>query len=128
MVDSPYGLGRKRRVQMRRVSKGQTTGDIRSVVLSNTLLDALVHRHICKAARGKSQRPVPLLRFLEILCDQYGLWVDQAPPGMAIGDDDLRRNRQILERRLRDLGLLVGVNDAESMKRLHPRYITNSGK
>ena len=128
MVDSPYGLGRKRRVQMRRVSKGQTTGDIRSVVLSNTLLDALVHRHICKAARGKSQRPVPLLRFLEILCDQYGLWVDQAPPGMAISDDDLRRNRQILERRLRDLGLLVGVNDAESMKRLHPRYVTNAGK
>jgi hypothetical protein len=126
MVDSPYGLGRKRRVLMRHVSKGQTTGDIRSVVLPNTILDALAHRHISKAARGKSQRPVPLLRFLEILRLRYGLWVDQAPPGMAISDEDLRRNRQILERRLRDLGLLVGVNDAESMKRLHPRYVTDN--
>jgi hypothetical protein len=27
-----------------------------------------------------------------------------------------------LERRLRDLGLLVGVNDAESMKQLCPRF------
>ena len=27
-----------------------------------------------------------------------------------------------LERRLRDLGLLVGVNDAESMKQLRPRF------
>jgi hypothetical protein len=27
-----------------------------------------------------------------------------------------------LERRLRDLGLLTGVNDAERMKKLVPRY------
>jgi|CXWL01.1.fsa_nt_gi hypothetical protein len=124
MVDFPHGLGRKRRVSMRNVSKGRTTGDVRSVVLPNTLLDTLAHRHLCKAARGKSQRPLPLIVFLDILRQRYGLWVDEAPPNMAIGDEDLRRNRQILERRLRDLGLLVGVNDAESMKRLRPRYLT----
>jgi len=28
----------------------------------------------------------------------------------------------VLERRLRDLGVLVGVNDAEAMKRLRPRF------
>jgi hypothetical protein len=28
----------------------------------------------------------------------------------------------MLERRLRDLGLLMGVNDAEAMKRLRPRF------
>lgn len=125
MVDSPHGLGRKRRVSMRNVSKGPRTGDIRSAVLPNTLLDALAHRHICKAAKGKSQRPLALLSFLDILRDRYGLWVDQPPPGMAVSGEDLRRNRQILERRLRDLGLLVGVNDAESMKRLHPRYVSS---
>jgi len=125
MVDSPHGVGRKRRVPLRNVSKGPRTGDVRSVLLPNTLLDAVVHRHLCKAARGKSQRPLALLSFLDILRERYGMCVDQAPPGMAISDEDLRRNRQILERRLRDLGLLVGVNDAESMKRLHPRYVTN---
>jgi hypothetical protein len=30
----------------------------------------------------------------------------------------LRANKQWLERRLRDLGLLAGVNDAESMRQL----------
>jgi hypothetical protein len=34
----------------------------------------------------------------------------------------LLRNKIYLERRLRDLGLLIGVNDAESMKQLKPHY------
>jgi hypothetical protein len=41
---------------------------------------------------------------------------------MTISNDLLQANRAILERRLRDLGLLVGVNDAEAMKRLRPRF------
>ena len=41
---------------------------------------------------------------------------------MTISNDLLRANRAILERRLRDLGLLVGVNDAEAMKHLRPRF------
>jgi hypothetical protein len=41
---------------------------------------------------------------------------------MTISNDFLRANRSILERRLRDLGLLVGVNDAEAMKHLRPRF------
>ena len=41
---------------------------------------------------------------------------------MTISNELLQRNRAILERRLRDLGLLVGVNDAEAMKRLSPRF------
>ena len=43
---------------------------------------------------------------------------------MTISNELLQRNRTILERRLRDLGLLVGVNDAEAMKRLKPRFET----
>lgn len=48
--------------------------------------------------------------------------MDIAPPGMSISNDLLQANHAILERRLRDLGLLVGVNDAEAMKRLRPRF------
>jgi len=33
----------------------------------------------------------------------------------------------VLERRLRDLGLLVGVNDAEAMKHLKPRFEPSRG-
>jgi len=39
-----------------------------------------------------------------------------------ISNELLRLNRIVLERRLRDLGLLVGVNDAEAMKCLRPRF------
>ena len=41
---------------------------------------------------------------------------------MTISNDLLHANRAVLERRLRDLGLLVGVNDAEAMKHLRPRF------
>ena len=46
---------------------------------------------------------------------------------MTISNDLLRSNRMVLERRLRDLGLLVGVNDAEAMKRLRPRFEPRTG-
>ena len=41
---------------------------------------------------------------------------------MPVPTELLQRNRRHLERRLRDLGLLSGVNDAERMKKLKPRY------
>ena len=50
------------------------------------------------------------------------MFVDQAPPGQSISESLLQRNRQILEARLRELGLLRGVNDAESMKFLQSRF------
>jgi hypothetical protein len=69
-------------------------------------------------------RPLSFKEFIEILRERYGFYVDTAPPGMMISNELLQRNRTILERRLRDLGLLVGVNDAEAMKRLRPRFET----
>ena len=60
--------------------------------------------------------------FLDAIRARYGFHVDIAPPGMIVSNDLLRANRMVLERRLRDLGLLVGVNDAEAMKRLQPRF------
>lgn len=127
LMDIPHGLGRKRRVSLRRVVDGRSSAEARSIVLSNTVLDALAHRHICVDSDGHAQSPLSFCKFLEVLRERYGFFVDQAPLGHSISNDDLRRNRQTLERRLRDLGLLVGVNDAESMKRLHPRYVTNMG-
>jgi len=45
-----------------------------------------------------------------------------SPTGLMVSNEVLQANRATLERRLRDLGLLVGVNDAEAMKRLQPRF------
>jgi len=122
MVDQPHGLGRKRRVTRQTAGDKRKAVDLRSIVLSNTLLEALVHRHLCCPEPTCPARALSFAQFLAILRDQYGLWVDEYPPGMSVSRDELLRNRQILERRLRDLGLLAGVNDAESMKRLRPRY------
>ena len=73
---------------------------------------------------GKKEgfRAISLKDFLQVLRDRYGFCVDQAPPGLTISNELLRLNRLVLERRLRNLGLLLGVNDAESMKRLTPRF------
>lgn len=121
MTGQPNGLAFKRRVS--RVKNGKTrTFDLRSIVLSSTLLDFLVHRHLRKAARGKPHHPLSLQEFLTLLRDRYGLYVDREPPGQPMPQEVLLRNKEWLERRLRDLGLLIGVNDAESMKQLRSRF------
>jgi len=116
MPNRPNGLASKRRVS-RSEAGTRTAVDLRSIVLSHALLDFLVHRHLRKDGEGKAARPLTLHRFLHILRDHYGLYVDRKPPGMSIPQDLLRANKQWLERRLRDLGLLVGVNDAEGERR-----------
>lgn len=121
MTDKPNGLAKKRRRSA--TTNGQRkTSDARSIILTNTMLDFLVHRHLRKAAKGKGSKGLSFVGFIEILLVHYGLYVDQSPPGMSIPAELLLRNRRFLERRLRDLGLLIGVNDAESMKRLQPRF------
>lgn len=117
IIDQPNGLGKKRRTTL----KGKST-DRRSIILSNTTIDFLVHRHLRKSKSGTGPKNLSLNDFIKILRDHYGFFVDEAPPGMSIPDDQLRKNRSYLERRLRDLGLLVGVNDAEAMKRLKQRF------
>jgi hypothetical protein len=86
------------------------------------VLDYLVHRHVLRAGNKSGYRPLPFKEFAQILHERYGFCVDQAPPGMTISNELLRLNRVVLERRLRDLGLLMGVNDAEAMKHLGPRF------
>ncbi len=124
LSNEPNGMAHKRRVRLRSQSKYHKTTDMKSVILSNTLLDFLVHRHLRKGAKdGESRRRS--LSFHDFLCeleDRYGLFVQRAPSGLSVSSAQLLNNRQILERRLRDLGLLKGVNDAESMKLLQTRF------
>jgi hypothetical protein len=122
MLDEPNGIGRRRRVRLRLETAGFKTADVASVVLSNAALEFLVHRHLRVHGKGFKSRQLSLPQFVALLRERYGFWVDQAPPNLSIPSEMLFRNRQILERRLRDLGLLVGVNDAESMKRLQQRF------
>lgn len=60
--------------------------------------------------------------FLRRMREDHGLYIDQEPPGQSISQQLLADNKRFLERRLRDLGLLIGVNDAEGMKQIKPRY------
>jgi hypothetical protein len=119
MINEAHGLGRKRRVSRSLGGRKRKMMDLRSLILSNTVLEALVHLHL--AAR---QGTLSFAEFIRILRDRYGFWVDEAPPGVPASRQDLLTNRDNLERRLRDLGLLVGVNDAEFMKHLRPRFKT----
>ena len=121
LIDMPNGMAQKRKIS--RKTDGKTiSSDARSIVLTNTMLDYIVHRHLRKAAKRKRQNTLTFIDLLHILRDRYGLYVDESPPGMQISAETLLRNKRILERRLRDLGVLVGVNDAEIMKRLCPRF------
>ncbi len=121
MSDRPNGLAIKRRVARTEAGTRKSV-DTRAIVLTNSALDFLVHRHLRKDARGKPAKPLSLRQFLDILHKHYGLYVDREPPGMSVPQDLLRENKRWLERRLRDLGLLAGVNDAESMKQLRARF------
>jgi hypothetical protein len=124
MIDDNNGLARRRRVSLNRArSPGQRrTGDVISFMLSNTALEYLIHRHLRRTGKGRKPISLSFPQFLEILRYQYGFYVDQAPPNLQVPSDLLQRNRRMLERRLRDLGLLTGVNDAERMKMFKARY------
>ncbi len=129
MIDSSLLTGRPNGLAARRTTTrglGASTTrrkrDVRSLVFTDSVLDYLVHLHLLKSGNKPGVRPLSFREFLEVLRERYGFHVDTAPEGMTISNELLQRNRTILERRLRDLGLLVGVNDAEAMKRLEPRF------
>lgn len=119
MINQPNGLAIKRRV-LRSQSGSSRRIDLRSIVLTTPLLEFLVHRHLYRTATEPA--PLSLQGFIKLLRDRYGLYIAQEPPGQPIPQEMLLRNKNYLERRLRDLGLLIGVNDAESMKQLKPHY------
>lgn len=123
LIGRPNGLALKRTVTRNVALVGtRKRSDLRSLVLTDSVLDYLVHRHILPSGNGIGVRPLSFRAFIDKLHDRYGFCVNVPPPGMTISNDLLQANRGMLERRLRDLGLLKGVNDAEAMKRLWPRF------
>lgn len=134
MVDSTLQVGRPNALAFKRVTtrgastsgSGRRRRDVRALVLGDSALDHLVHLHLLRGGNaGLGLRPLSLTDFLHKIRERYGFHVDAAPSGpsgTAISNELLQQNRRILERRLRDLGLLIGVNDAEAMKRLQPRF------
>ena len=124
MIDEVNGLAKRRKVTLHQTrKKGQgRRGDALSFALTNPVIEYLVHRHVRRRGKGRKEKPLSYPDFLGILREQYGFYVDRAPPNLAVRSDLLQRNRRMLERRLRDLGLLIGVNDAERMKKLRARY------
>jgi len=122
LINRPNGLGVRRAV-IRKTLPSATSrkSDVRSLVFTDAVLDYLVHVHVLHGNKS-GYRARSFRRFLQLLRERYGFCVDVAPTGMTISNELLNVNRAVLEQRLRDLGLLVGVNDAEAMKRLRPRF------
>ena len=123
LLGRPNGLALKRTVTRNMAVPGaRRSSDIRSLAFTDPVLEYLVHLHVLRGGNKLGFRVLSFEHFIQKLQDRYGFYVVAAPPGMTISNDLLRANRAILERRLRDLGLLAGVNDAEAMKRLRPRF------
>ena len=125
LTGRPNGLAAKRTTTRGTGAGGNGTRrrrEVRSLVFTDSVLDYLVHLHLLKSGNKPGVRSLSFGEFIKVLQERYGFHVDTAPPGMTISNELLQRNRAILERRLRDLGLLVGVNDAEAMKRLRQRF------
>ena len=123
LVDRPNGLAAKRKTSRQDAVAGtRRQREVRSLVFTDAVLEYLVHLHLLKPGNKPGIRPLALREFIREIRERYGFCVDAPPPGMAVAGDLLQANRAVLERRLRDLGLLAGVNDAEAMKRLRPRF------
>ena len=123
LVARPNGIAQKRTATRKIAGEGtRKRSEIRSLVLTDSVLDYLVHLHVLPNSSRKRLRVLSFRDFISGLRKRYGFCIDFAPPGMTISNELLQENRAILERRLRDLGLFVGVNDAEAMKRLQPRF------
>ena len=97
----------------------------RSFRLPDTVLETLVHRFLIDSQRKEVLR-VTVRDFIKHIGDNYGLVIDEGEIA-GVPADVLRRNREYLEERLRALGLLSGVNDAENMKVLSPRFVFADG-
>ncbi|QUW04557.1 hypothetical protein J8C06_12295 [Chloracidobacterium validum] len=116
LCDDPRGLV----IKSGTARSGRTRRDIRRGSLPDATLDYLAHLWLAHQARSAA---ATLKGFWMWLPSRYGFHVTDPPlPGVTLADALLRNNQQYLENRLRDLGLLVSVSDAEAMKRLQPRF------
>lgn len=122
-IDSSLMTGRPNGIAVKRkTSRGGRRRDVRSLVLTDPALEYLAHVHLLPKGNKPGVRKLSFGEFVDTLRERYGFCVDVVPRGMSVSNELLLTNRAALERRLRDLGLLAGVNDAETMKRLRPRF------
>jgi hypothetical protein len=119
-LDSSLGAARVTGLASRR--RTPRDGYARSAVMHTPMLDYLVHLHLAPRIASRSPDHLSLRQFLNTIRERHGLCIDRAPGGMRITAELLSANKSLLEARLRDLGLLVSVNDAESLKTLRSRY------
>ncbi len=123
LMSRPNGLAMKRTVTRKvALGGGKKSQEVRSLIFTDSALEYLVHLLVLRGRSKSGYQPLSFKQFVRKLHEQYGFCIDVAPPGMTISNDLLQENRIVLERRLRDLGLLIGVNDAEAMKHLKPRF------
>ncbi|MGQ9896606.1 MAG: hypothetical protein ACUVR8_03455 [Acidobacteriota bacterium] len=100
---------------------GRMRREARHPILTDVMLDYLVHLQV--AYQQQRERPPTVGNFLGWLGDRYGLYVNELLPSQsAVSATLLRKNRQWMEDRLRDLGLFVSVSDAEAGKHLLARF------
>ena len=128
-VDRPNGLATKRRARRKAGGSGAPkTTILRALAFTDPVLEYLVHRLLLKSGGKSGTRQFSFNDFVDELRERYGFCIDRSPPGLTASNDLLQQNRAYLDRRLRDMGLLASVNDAEAMKRLTPRFKPAAGK
>ena len=103
MVDSTLQVGRPnglahKRFTTRGVDADRRRRDVRSLVLTDPVLDFLVHLQLLRSGNGGRlrQRPLSLTEFLHRLRERYGFHVDAAPDGMTVSNELLQANRRVL--------------------------------
>ena len=79
-IDQPNGLAAKRRILESDFGAGKKTREIRSIVLTDAVLDYLVHRHLLPNKSHQEVRSRSLPKFLRILRERYGFYVDEPVP------------------------------------------------
>lgn len=124
LINEPNGFAKKRRVSRTDAYGKEKKIEVSSFTLSDVFLDFLVHRYLV-SEKADTIIYLTLNQFIEKLKENYNIYINESPEGMNINGEILIRNKEYLEKRLRDLGLLTGVNDADEMKELKNRFQVN---
>lgn len=119
------GMLAKRNTQRSRDGSTRAFRLERSVRMADSVLETLAHRLLVDR-RYLSQGRLTVRDFITELSERYGFCIDEIDD-FPVDTELLRRNREYFEERLRALGLLEGVNDAENMKRIRSRYKQSDG-
>ncbi|MCS7081168.1 MAG: hypothetical protein NZ585_14110 [Chloracidobacterium sp.] len=115
LCDHPRGLA------VKRAAAAGGRQPPRLTLLTDDVLDYLAHLWCAHAARRRL--PATFNHFLNMTRERYGFYTVTSPSAVRLPGKLLNQNQQHLEMRLRDLGLLASVSDAEAMKRLQARFV-----